>query len=276
MDISHRRIELQAPEDFSYLINNVRRAAADSINAAFPPVPDGHDDDHEDELRVRIEQMVDEYITKTFTYAAPNVSINGLPVDPSRFLPSNRNSSSTLKNGQMILEPEEQYEPFDARKRQRVEELAREEEDLLRSIASLKQRVPAATAQNWAKATKEAIVEDEKLLEVARDKVLGDLVAGPSSQEQQQQQESEMQIDGGDAEGQTAAGAGSSGGGKRKNNKKRRILLEDIGPLERQDSVEEEYRGAVEILGRLKRDMPATVAKMERARVAGGYVVTGR
>ncbi|KAK4218413.1 putative kinetochore protein [Rhypophila decipiens] len=282
MDISHRRIELQAPEDFSYLINNVRRAAADSINAAFPPVPDGHDDGHEDELRVRIEQMVDEYITKTFTYAAPNISINGLPVDPTRFLPSNRNSSSSLmKNEQIILEPEEQYEPFDARKRQRVEELAREEEDLLRSIASLKQRVPAITAQNWAKATKEAIVEDEKLLEVARDKVLGDLVAGPSSQEQQQQQkqqeESEMQIDGGDAEGQTAAGEeGSGGSGKRKNNKKRRILLEDIGPLERQDSVEEEYRGAMEILGRLKRDMPATVAKMERARVAGGYVVTGR
>lgn len=61
MDVSHRRIELQAPEDFSYLINNVRRAAADSINAAFPPVPDG-DDDQEDELRVRIEQMVNEVL----------------------------------------------------------------------------------------------------------------------------------------------------------------------------------------------------------------------
>lgn len=61
-NISHRRIELQAPEDFSYLINNVRRAAADSINAAFPPVPDGGDGDdgQEDELRVRIEQMVNE------------------------------------------------------------------------------------------------------------------------------------------------------------------------------------------------------------------------
>ncbi|KAM7204613.1 putative kinetochore protein [Rhypophila sp. PSN 637] len=265
MDISHRRIELQAPEDFSYLINNVRRAAADSINAAFPPVPDGHDDDQEDELRVRIEQMVDEYITKTFTYAAPNISINGLPVDPTRFLSSSNSKNSSSLNSAQIVEPEEQYEPFDARKRQRVEELAREEEDLLRSIASLKQRVPVLTAQNWAKATKEAIVEDEKLLEVARDKVLGDLV-GPS----QEQQESEMQIDGADAEGQT--GEGSSG--KRKN--KKRILLEDIGPLERQDSVEEEYRGAVDILGRLKRDMPATVAKMERARVAGGYVVTGR
>ena len=57
---AHRRIELQSPEDLAYLIDNVRRAAADSINAAFPPVDhplDGHD---EDELRNRIEQLVND------------------------------------------------------------------------------------------------------------------------------------------------------------------------------------------------------------------------
>ena len=91
-----RPIELQAPEDFSYLIDNVRKAAADSINAAFPPVGDGDNDDHqEDELRVRIEQMVNDYITQTFTLVAPNVTINGLPVDPAHFLSS---SSSNKKN----------------------------------------------------------------------------------------------------------------------------------------------------------------------------------
>ena len=56
----------------------------------------------------------------------------------------------------------------------------------------------------------------------------------------------------------------------------RKVLLDGIGALERQVSVEGGYAGAVEALGRLKRDMPATVAKMERARVAGGYVVTRR
>ena len=59
MDASaaYRKIELQSAEDFTYLINNVRRAAADSINAAFPPVEstDGHD-----ELRVRIEELVND------------------------------------------------------------------------------------------------------------------------------------------------------------------------------------------------------------------------
>lgn len=59
MDGANRKIELQSPEDLIYLVNNVRRAAAEHINAAFPPVDDA-DDGQEDELRVRIEQIVDE------------------------------------------------------------------------------------------------------------------------------------------------------------------------------------------------------------------------
>lgn len=48
----------------------------------------------------------------------------------------------------------------------------------------------------------------------------------------------------------------------------------DVHLLERQDGVEAGFRNAVAGLGRLKREMPAVVAKMERARVAGEYVVT--
>jgi hypothetical protein len=58
-DPAHRPIELQSPEDLTYLIENVRRAAADSINAAFPPV-EGPPDGQEDELRNRIEQLVND------------------------------------------------------------------------------------------------------------------------------------------------------------------------------------------------------------------------
>lgn len=47
-----------------------------------------------------------------------------------------------------------------------------------------------------------------------------------------------------------------------------------VDKLERQDGVEAEFRNAVDALGRLKRDMPAVVARMERARVAGEYVVS--
>lgn len=57
MDGAHRKIELQSPEDLTFLINNVRRAAEEHINAAFPPVEDDQDDGA-DELRVRIEKLV--------------------------------------------------------------------------------------------------------------------------------------------------------------------------------------------------------------------------
>jgi kinetochor protein Mis14/NSL1 len=50
----------------------------------------------------------------------------------------------------------------------------------------------------------------------------------------------------------------------------------EIKRLERQEVVEEGFRGAVEGLGSLKAVMPATVARMDRARVAGEYVVTER
>ncbi len=50
----------------------------------------------------------------------------------------------------------------------------------------------------------------------------------------------------------------------------------DVRPLERQADVEAAFRRAVTALDRCKRDMPAAVARMERARVAGEYVLTGR
>lgn len=62
-----------------------------------------------------------------------------------------------------------------------------------------------------------------------------------------------------------AAAAAPEGGGP---------WLQGVGPLERQEDVETGYRGAVEVLARLKTDMAAMLAKMERARVAGEYVVT--
>lgn len=65
--------------------------------------------------------------------------------------------------------------------------------------------------------------------------------------------------------------------------RKREVALEaggeaglQVDRLERQDGVEMGFRGAVEALGRLKRDMPSVVAKMERARVAGEYVLDAK
>ncbi|KAI0397571.1 hypothetical protein F5Y17DRAFT_414980 [Xylariaceae sp. FL0594] len=228
---SARKIELQSPEDLAYLVENVRRAAKARIDEAFPPVDDGNT---EDELRSRIEELVDEYITKTFTLAAPNISINGLPVDPSQIT-----SSSSPNVTQQATEPEEIFEPFDARKRARVEALTAEEEDLLRDIAQLKKSVPRSVAGAWAEGLKKGVRDDESALE---------------SVNQTQTQT------------QTQAGGGGGGGSNRI----------EIKPLERQQDVEQTFERAVQGLARTKKDMPAVVARMERARKAGEYLVADR
>ncbi|PHH82264.1 hypothetical protein CDD82_6513 [Ophiocordyceps australis] len=46
-----------------------------------------------------------------------------------------------------------------------------------------------------------------------------------------------------------------------------------LSDLPRQQSVEQAFADAVRGLEKLKRDMPTVIAKMERARVAGEYVV---
>ncbi|KAI0886726.1 uncharacterized protein GGS22DRAFT_158557 [Annulohypoxylon maeteangense] len=235
----HRKIELQAPDDLAYLLANVRRAAAARLDEAFPPVDGASAGGEGDELRTRIEELVNEYITKTFKLASPNLSINGMPVNAEHFLSGDPSSAAALQ-------PEEVFEPFDARKRARVEELSREEEDLLRDIAALKKSVPGAAAQAWAEAARKSVVDDEQALAVVNERA-----SNPTSSTDENNNSND------------------SGGNSK--------LFEDLRkPLDRQDEIEGNYEDAVAGLGKLKREMPSVVAKMERARSAGEYVVTER
>ncbi|KAI1459789.1 hypothetical protein F4805DRAFT_420281 [Annulohypoxylon moriforme] len=239
----HRKIELQAPEDLAYLLANVRRAAAARLDEAFPPVDGASAGGEGDELRTRIEGLVNEYIIKTFTLASPNLSINGMPVNSEHFLSGDPSSA--------LLQPEEVFEPFDARKRARVEELSREEEDLLRDIAALKKSVPATAAQTWAEAARKSVVDDEVALAAVNERA-----SNPTSSST-------------DDSGNNGSGNGNGGINSK--------LFEELRkPLDRQDEIEGSYEDAVAGLGKLKREMPSVVAKMERARSAGEYVVTER
>lgn len=47
-----------------------------------------------------------------------------------------------------------------------------------------------------------------------------------------------------------------------------------VDKLERQEEVEATWKRGVDGLGRLKKEMPATAAKMERAKRAGEYALT--
>ncbi|KAL7797330.1 hypothetical protein V8C37DRAFT_370737 [Trichoderma ceciliae] len=214
-----RKIELQSPEDLAYLITNVRNAAIEHLNEAFPPVEGA--DGGEDELRNQIEALVNEYIDKTFSLASRNLTINGLPVSPESFV------------GTAAPTPDTVYEPFDSRKRRQVADLITQEEKLLEDVAALKRSVPAKAAADHAERIRAAMRRDEDDL---RERIARD----------------------------ASAAADQEAG----------VLAAGLGQLPRQESVEGAFKTAVRGLGRLKRDMPAVVAKMERARVAGEYVVT--
>lgn len=64
-----RKIELQATDDFTYLVANVRRAAAARIDEAFPHLH--RPDAREDPLRSQIETLVNEVRCLYFLPSVP-------------------------------------------------------------------------------------------------------------------------------------------------------------------------------------------------------------
>ncbi|KAM3474113.1 hypothetical protein MY8738_008062 [Beauveria namnaoensis] len=254
-----RRIELASHKDFAFLIANVRAAAAEHLHAAFPPQSNGG----EDELRNEIEAIVDsvhfpflpsflpsflvppfapalplltklahQYIDRTFTLAVPNLSINGLPANPADFFKPSR--SGSRKSSIPPMPSEEASISYEP------------------FDAEKRARVAALVSQE------EALLEQVAAMKRA---VPAGVAAKVAAQLDDAATRDDAQLQG--ALDAASTGRGVDGGD---------ALLLLLPPLERQVGVEERFRGAVDALGWLKRDMPSVVAKMERARVAGEYV----
>ncbi|CAD0030096.1 unnamed protein product [Aureobasidium pullulans] len=77
METTHRKIELQSPLDLIYLRNNTTSTAREKLDLHFPPsaAPESASDDV---LRSRVEELVQQYISKVFENAGPNLAVNGL------------------------------------------------------------------------------------------------------------------------------------------------------------------------------------------------------
>ena len=52
----HRKIELQSPDDFQYLVNNIRRAADAEIGKNLPRM----EDEREDDMRIVVEKIIED------------------------------------------------------------------------------------------------------------------------------------------------------------------------------------------------------------------------
>ena len=72
-----RKVELQSPTDLSYLVAVTQRAAREKIDVAFPPsaAPTNGEDDG---IRRRVEELVAEFVNKTWDGVRLNVACNGV------------------------------------------------------------------------------------------------------------------------------------------------------------------------------------------------------
>lgn len=165
METTHRKIELQSPLDLQYLISNIRTSAQNKINTALP-TSSTDPANTEDPLRKRVEELVEEFISATFTSARPNISVNGLELPSVQDASS---SSASATDSAIMEEVSENYEPFDTRIPERLRALEAQREMLAEQVAGLRREAPGQYARNyqelWGRECKE---EDEKMEEQRR------------------------------------------------------------------------------------------------------------
>ncbi|KAI9787755.1 MAG: hypothetical protein M1839_000287 [Geoglossum umbratile] len=213
----HRKIELQSPEDLRYLASNVSRRARQKIDLNLPPcaAPEG-----EDALRKRVEELVHEYVQRTFEYARHSISINGM---------------DAAAEAAMFGRATEEYEPYDRRLHARLQALQASLEAQTLALSQLRRSAPAAAAAAYVQGEVEQAAAAAAA--VAR---LGAAAAVVVVEEP------------------------------------RVVGVLNVPPLERQADVEGAYGTAVAELGGLKSGLPATAARLERARKAAEYVEGSR
>ncbi|GAM86587.1 hypothetical protein ANO11243_046010 [Dothideomycetidae sp. 11243] len=152
MDHAHRKVELQSPADLQYIMSNASRAARSKIDLHFPPPAtttatttaattttttdvttiDNVVDD--DPLRKRVEQLVQDFLERTFAGVKSNVSINGLEgADMERDLGG---------AGQ-------ETEPFDHLLARRVQAVSSQIEAINLQLATLRREAPKRTAEAY-------------------------------------------------------------------------------------------------------------------------------
>ncbi|KAI9682718.1 MAG: hypothetical protein M1829_006705 [Trizodia sp. TS-e1964] len=117
MATAHRKIELQSPDDLTYLLTNLQSRATALLAQNFPP---------HDALHAAVSSALQSYISTLYALARPNLAINGVDVHDAWALDS--------------------YEPFDAKLAERVMAAAAEVEAETLRVAQMRREVAACAA----------------------------------------------------------------------------------------------------------------------------------
>ncbi|KAI1612504.1 hypothetical protein EDD37DRAFT_309830 [Exophiala viscosa] len=180
----HRKIELQTPDDLTYLHANLIASAQQKLDLHFPPSaiqnqsraqpatvitldglqppapagdslhkPDEKEEQPEDPLRARVRQLVDAFITKTWGGASKNILVNGMDASSLPVL-SDVASQPNASDG-----PQEEregidftYEPYDTRLQAKVAGLYGELEALTAQVSKLRRAAPKYGADAYSDA----------------------------------------------------------------------------------------------------------------------------
>ncbi|KAJ5390735.1 uncharacterized protein N7496_001803 [Penicillium cataractarum] len=146
----YRKVELQSPADFTYLYANTVALSRQKLDLNLPP--SATNDDKPDPMRERVRELVDEYITRTFTTASSSISINGLDSSSPAFpFPSAFTAPETVE-----------YEPFDSDLASRVSTLYAQLESLTTTVAQLRREAPRKAAKAYAAQLAGLIEEESK------------------------------------------------------------------------------------------------------------------
>ncbi|KAI9731967.1 MAG: hypothetical protein M1834_004418 [Cirrosporium novae-zelandiae] len=153
----YRKIELQSPADFAYLISNVERVARDKLDLHLPPAAaDKTGDGGEDRFRKRVGELVDEYIHQTFQLASSSILLNGLPASESSILdPQSLGLTAT---------EEDVYETHDPTLLTRLQSLYDALENETTRVAKLRRTAPAHAAKAYAAALEKQIKDEERVM----------------------------------------------------------------------------------------------------------------
>ncbi|KAK2763805.1 hypothetical protein FQN54_009423 [Arachnomyces sp. PD_36] len=151
----HRKIELQSPADLSYLYANTLAISRQKLDLHFPPSANNNDSNDPDPMKERVRELVDEFITKTFTSATPSLSINGLD------LPTTTTSLHSLLSESSPTETIE-YEPYDGRLAAKLSSLYAQLESLTTTVAQLRRDAPAKAARGYAEVLMGGLDGDEE------------------------------------------------------------------------------------------------------------------
>ncbi|MCJ1282809.1 hypothetical protein MMC26_002135 [Xylographa opegraphella] len=177
MDAHHRKIDLQAPQDLTYLLGNITKAAQEKLDIHFPPsaAPQGE----EDALRTKVEGLVHQvrflfltssqklvalfYITSTFTLALPSLSINGIDASPAHLAPLTTAASAADDDDATA-----NYEDYDPALAAKVRALYATLEEETTRVAELRREAPAQAAGAFVERLGREMADEELRAEAGR------------------------------------------------------------------------------------------------------------